>query len=47
MARKVGVEFPSALCRLINRGDGREEIFRDDRDRTRFLDCFAESPRFA
>lgn len=37
MARKARIEFPGALYHLVDRGNRREDIFRDDSDRTRFL----------
>ncbi len=37
MARKLRVEYPGAIYHLMNRGDRREPIFRDDEDRERFL----------
>src|SRR5438132_14279152 len=37
MARKSQVEYPGAIYHLMNRGDRREPIFRDDEDRERFL----------
>lgn len=43
MARKLRIEFPGALYHVMNRGDRREEIFRDDQDRTRFLETVAET----
>ncbi|MFO1501399.1 MAG: transposase [Verrucomicrobiota bacterium] len=43
MARKVRVEYEGAVYHLINRGDRREDIFRDDRDRGRFLETLEES----
>ena len=30
-------EYPGAVYHVVNRGDHREEIFRDDPDRDRFL----------
>jgi REP element-mobilizing transposase RayT len=42
MARKLRVEFPGAIYHVMNRGDRREEIFRDDQDRARFLETLAE-----
>ena len=42
MPRKLRVEFPGALYHVMNRGDRREDIFRDDRDRARFLETLAE-----
>jgi hypothetical protein len=33
MARKLRVEYPGALDHVLNRGDRREPIFKDDRDR--------------
>lgn len=43
MARKVRVEYEGAIYHLINRGDRREEIFRDAPDRQRFLETLAET----
>ena len=37
MARKVRVEYPGAIYHVLNRGDRREAIFRDDEDRQHFL----------
>jgi hypothetical protein len=31
LARKVRLQYPGALYHLINRGDRRESIFRDDK----------------
>lgn len=47
MARKLRVEYPGAIYHVMNRGDRREAIFHDDRDRDLFLATLAESPRFA
>lgn len=41
MAGKPRVEYPGAVYHVLNRGDRREDIFRDDGDRRRFLDTFA------
>jgi len=43
MARKVRVEYPGAIYHVMNRGDRREEIFRDDDDRQRFLSTLGEA----
>jgi putative transposase len=43
MARKLRIEFPGAIYHVMNRGDRREEIFRDDQDRARFLETLAEA----
>ena len=43
MARKVRVEDEGAIDHLINRGDRREDIFGDDRDRRRFLETLEEA----
>jgi len=43
MARKVRVEFAGAIYHVINRGDRQEAIFRDERDRERFLATLAET----
>jgi hypothetical protein len=36
------IEFGGAVRHVMGRGDRREEIFRDDRDRGKFLDYLAE-----
>ena len=33
MPRKVRIEYPGAVYHVINRGDRREDIFKDDLDR--------------
>jgi putative transposase len=43
MARKLRVEYPGAIYHVINRGDRRELIFREDRDRELFLKTLAET----
>ncbi|MCP5518735.1 MAG: transposase [Verrucomicrobiales bacterium] len=43
MARKLRVEYPGAVYHVLNRGNRREAIFRDDTDRQRFLDTLAEA----
>jgi hypothetical protein len=37
MPRKARLEFAGAVYHLLDRGDRREAIFRDDRDRESFL----------
>src|SRR5438445_414111 len=37
LARKLRVEYPGAIYHVMNRGDRREPIFRDDADRKLFL----------
>lgn len=41
MARPIRVEFPGAVYHVMARGNERRDIFRDDRDRERFLDTLA------
>lgn len=43
MARKVRVEFAGAVCHVLDRGDRRAAIFRDDADRERFLTTLGEA----
>ena len=43
MARKARVEFEGAVYHLLDRGDRREAIFRDDVDRERFLATLGEA----
>lgn len=42
MARKLRVEYPGAVYHVMNRGDRREPIFRDDKDRVLFLETLAK-----
>jgi len=42
VARKLRVEYPGAIYHVMNRGDRREEIFKDDKDRERFLETLGE-----
>ena len=39
MARKLRVEYEGAIYHVMNRGDRREPIFRDDADREMFLNA--------
>ncbi len=43
MARKLRVEYPGAVYHVMNRGDRREPIFRDDADRREFLHALEEA----
>jgi putative transposase len=43
MARKLRVEYPGAVYHVMNRGDRREPIFRDDEDRQQFLNTLGEA----
>src|SRR5437667_6182787 len=43
VARKLRVQYPGAIYHLMNRGDRREPIFKDDADRKRFLETLAEA----
>jgi hypothetical protein len=38
MARKLRVQYPGAIYHVMNRGDRREPIFRDEADRKRFVE---------
>src|SRR6266705_5641793 len=42
VARKLRVQYPGALYHVMNRGDRREPIFRDDADRQSFLATLGE-----
>ena len=42
MARKARVEFAGAVYHVLDRGDRREPIFKDDTDRRRFLETLGE-----
>jgi REP element-mobilizing transposase RayT len=43
MARKLRVQYPDAIYHVMNRGDRREPIFKDDEDRQRFLETLGEA----
>jgi REP element-mobilizing transposase RayT len=43
MARKLRVQYPGAIYHVLNRGDRREPIFKDDADRQRFLGTLGET----
>jgi REP element-mobilizing transposase RayT len=43
MARKLRVEYPGAIYHLMNRGNRKEIIYRDEADRQVFLDTLAEA----
>jgi REP element-mobilizing transposase RayT len=43
MARKLRVQYEGAIYHVMNRGDRREAIFRDDEDRERFLTTLGET----
>jgi REP element-mobilizing transposase RayT len=43
MSRPLRIQFPGALYHVTSRGDGREVIYRDDRDRTAFLAVLAHA----
>ena len=42
VARKLRVQYPGAIYHLMNRGDRREPIFRDDADRAHFLETLGQ-----
>jgi REP element-mobilizing transposase RayT len=43
MARKLRIEYPGAIYHVMNRGNRREPIYKDDADRQRFLDTLGEA----
>ena len=43
MPRSLRIQFPGAIYHLMNRGDRREPLFRDDPDRRSFLTTLGES----
>lgn len=45
MARSLRIEYAGAIYHVMNRGDHRESIFSDDRDRTVFLNTLGEACR--
>jgi hypothetical protein len=45
MPRKLRVQYPDAICHVMNRGDCREPIFKDDKDRQCAGTCSAGATR--
>ena len=45
MPRQLRLEYPGAIYHVMNRGDCREDIFKDDQDRERFLSTLAQACR--
>jgi hypothetical protein len=43
MARKLRVEYPGVIYQVLNRGDRREAIVKDDTDRLQFLETAGRS----
>lgn len=43
MARKMRIEYAGAIYHLLSRGDRREPIFKDDRDRRMFIETLGEA----
>ena len=43
MPRKLRMEYPGAIYHVVNRGDRREDIFKDDLDRKGFLSALEEA----
>jgi len=41
--RKLRLEYRGAIYHVMNRGDRREDIFRDEEDRRRFLFTLGEA----
>lgn len=42
MARSLRIEFPGALYHITSRGDGQENIYLSDEDKTLFLNIFSD-----
>ena len=43
MARELRIEYPGAACHVMARGNQGRAIWRDDRDRLRFLETPGEA----
>lgn len=43
MARPLRIEYPGALYHVISRGNAHQDIFKDDKDRNKFLDWIADA----
>jgi hypothetical protein len=46
MSRKLRIEYPGAMYHVMNRGDQREDIFRDDEDPHQFLSTLGDACAF-
>jgi putative transposase len=42
MARKLRLQYEEAVYQVMNRGDRREPIFKDDQDREGFLETLGQ-----
>jgi len=43
MPRKLRIQYPGAMYHVMNRGDQREDIFKDNTDREKFLVTLGEA----
>ena len=43
MSRQLRIAYPGAMYHVMNRGDQREDIFRDYEDRQKFLSTLGEA----
>ncbi len=43
MAHKLRIQYPGAIYHVMNRGDRREAIFLDQKDRKRFIETLGEA----
>jgi REP element-mobilizing transposase RayT len=43
MPRKLRIQYPGAVYHVMNRGDRRERIFADDKDREKFLETLGQA----
>jgi REP element-mobilizing transposase RayT len=43
VARKIRIQYPGALYHVMSRGDRREPVFADDKDRRRFIETLTET----
>jgi REP element-mobilizing transposase RayT len=41
--RKLRIQYPGAIYHVMNRGDQREDIFKNDQDRRRFLATLSQA----
>ena len=43
MPRKLRIQYPGAVYHVMNRGDRRENIFVDEKDREKFLETLGQT----
>jgi REP element-mobilizing transposase RayT len=45
MARQLRIKYPGAVYHITSRGNARQDIYKDNKDRTAFLEIPTESQK--